>query len=58
MSDEELRIKCLDLAIECFTWFKGVRNGIRISPLKLADIMYQYIKYGEKYEGEPFWPLL
>lgn len=57
MSDEELRAKCLELALECFSWFKGIRNGIRMSPLKLADIMYKYIKHGENYEGDPYWPL-
>lgn len=58
MSDEELRTKCLELSLECFSWFKGIRGGIRLSPLKLADIMYRYIKSGEEYKGEPFWPLL
>lgn len=58
MPDEELHLKCLELAIECFSWFKDVRNGIRLSPLTLADIMYRYIKHGEEYNGKPYWPLL
>lgn len=58
MSDIELRLKCVELAIECASWLKGIRNGMRISSMMLADIMFQYIKHGKKYDGEPYWPLL
>lgn len=54
MSDIELRLKCVELAIECASWLKGIRNGMRISPMMLADIMFQYIKHGKKYDGEPY----
>lgn len=55
MSDEELRMKCLELSIECFSWFKDVRQGIKGSPISLSKLMYQYIKTGEM-PTEPYYP--
>lgn len=44
MSDEELRVKCLELSVECFSWFKGCAHGIKGTPITLANLMYQFIK--------------
>ena len=44
MSDEELRAKCLELSVECFSWFKGCAHGIKGTPITLANLMYQFIK--------------
>ena len=30
MSDEELRIRCIELSVECFSWFKGNEHGIKV----------------------------
>ena len=56
MSDEELRLKCLELSVQCFGWFQTNRNGIKSNPIKLADLMYQYLKTGEVLISEPYWP--
>lgn len=56
MSDEELRVKCMELSVECFSWFKDNMRGIKGTPISLADLMYQYIKSGKIHAAEPYYP--
>lgn len=56
MSDEELRVKCMELSVECFSWFKGCAYGIKGTPITLADLMYQFIKTGEVHNDKSYYP--
>jgi hypothetical protein len=56
MSDEELRIRCIELSVECFSWFKGNEHGIKGTPIALADLMYQFVKTGKSPDAKPYYP--
>lgn len=53
--DEAIRMKCLELAVECFSWFGENRDGIKGSPISLAEMMFDYVK-GNGKEREAFYP--
>lgn len=55
MEDEYLRLQCLKLSVECFSWFKDCSRKPTCSLIQLADMMYKFIKEDEV-SKETFYP--
>lgn len=48
MNDIELRKYCLDKAVEILGWYGQHRIWLyNLSPVRLANILYNYLKSGE-----------
>lgn len=53
MSDEELRKFCLEQSVTLVRSLKGVSMGFpRVAPMELAELLFNYIKYGEVKDPE------
>ena len=47
MNDIELRKYCLDKAVEILDWYKGYIWSYNLSAVRLADLLFRYLKTGE-----------
>ena len=47
MNDIELRKYCLDKVVEILGWYKGYHWSHDLNAVRLADLLFSYLKTGE-----------
>lgn len=57
MSDEELRVKCVEFAITILEYWTQRPPCPRINHLIVADQIFKYIKNGEFDDAKPILPI-